>query len=482
MSCHLLSTQRGVAQIFVRPHTLKNNKIIIGRPMTYNLDDLANFAHEVADENYESFRAPTAVLIDAVACGLSGRSTASWQSAAEVLLPTEGAPLDSSAFLNAFAINAEDFDDTHFPTVLHPSTTVVGTLLALAKSQELTLERFSSFTVSAFEIMLRLALNMHPDHYARGYHITATLGGVGASVAAGLAQGLNQSQLGHAIGIAAGSAGGLVGNLAFSAKSVSVGEAARRGVLAAAFAKRGITANPAILDGPSGVLKVLGGTPEQGFLRKQREGDWEILRVTAKPYPVGVVLMPAIEMALDLHRSLPSSAIEQVVLTGHPLLGVRTDRPHVATAADARLSAQYIVAHCLVHGAPGPEDLEEARRSDPMITSLMPRIRVEAEPDMALEAGRLRVVFADGREATSEVAQAFGTPAKPMTRNDLEAKLMVAAERCACAQQADEMLARLRRAGPKEGLADLMGSLLGGGLIGGKHKTENETNEQETGS
>ncbi len=444
--------------------------------MAYKLDDLAGLTHDIFDQDIGSFPSATETLIDAVACGLSGRCTESWQSVAEVLHSTEVASPDTRAFLNAFAINAEDFDDTHFPTVLHPSATVVGTLLALAEDKNISLGRFSKISVTAFEIVLRLALSMHPDHYARGYHITATLGGIGAAVVAGLSQDLDRQQLGAAIGIASGSAGGLVGNLAFGAKSVSVGEAARRGVLAAAFAERGISANPEIFDGANGVFQVLGGSADQNIMQSPTDKDWQILQVTTKPYPVGVVLMPAIEMALELRKSLQSDPIKEVVLTGHPLLSVRTDRPNVATAADARLSAQYIVAHCLIHGAPDPEGLEHARRTDPRITSLMPLVRVEDDPDVALEAGKLRVVFTDGREVKTEVKQAFGSPAKTMTRNDLEAKLLAMAERRDCLRQAKEMLTRLEIARPEDMISNLMGPLLGDGLIGGKFRMENETN------
>jgi 2-methylcitrate dehydratase PrpD len=73
---------------------------------------------------------------------------------------------------------------------------------------------------------------------------------------------------------------------------------------------------------------------------------WEVLNNAYKPYPCGVVLFPVIDACLVLRARLApeTGAIDRVVVSGHPLMRERTDRPNVETGRDARVSLQHTVA------------------------------------------------------------------------------------------------------------------------------------------
>ena len=100
-----------------------------------------------------------------------------------------------------------------------------------------------------------------PEHYARGWHITSTCGVFGAALAAARALGLNARQNLDALGAAAVQAGGLVEALGTGAKSISVGNAARNGLLSALLAAEGFDGPPLPLEGERGYLRVAGVNP-----------------------------------------------------------------------------------------------------------------------------------------------------------------------------------------------------------------------------
>ena len=142
----------------------------------------------------------------------------------------------NAAALNAMAANVFDFDDTHHPTIIHPTSPIAPVLFALAETRPLTGQQLLHAFVLGVEVACRIGNAISPEHYARGWHITSTCGVFGAALAAARALGLNARQNLDALGAAAVQAGGLVEALGTGAKSISVGNAARNGLLSALLA------------------------------------------------------------------------------------------------------------------------------------------------------------------------------------------------------------------------------------------------------
>ncbi len=370
-------------------------------------------------------------------CGLAGTADPAWRIVRDVALaaaaPGEArvigaatADVPTAVFLNAVAGNVLDFDDTHLPTVIHPSAPVVPVVLALAGEGAQEGRRALERVVLAFEAMARLGLAVHPGHYRAGWHITATCGVVGAAVAAGLSTGLSAPALGHAMAIAAGQGAGLIANLAEPAKTVPVGNAARDGLMSARYAAAGLTGSPAALDGRFGFVDVLGRGGDPDALVAGLGRTWEILSNTHKPYPTGVVLNPVIDACLALRENpaLDTARIAAVRVHGHPLLVDRTDRPVVGRTADARLSTQHAVAVTLLSGRPGLAAFAPAAIGDAAVAALRARVSVEAREDIPVEGARVAVSFeGDAPSLTAVIEKARGSVSNPMTDADLERKL-----------------------------------------------------------
>lgn len=133
----------------------------------------------------------------------------------------------NAAALNAMSANVFDFDDTHMPTIIHPTAPVAAPLLALAEAQA------ESATISGEALLLAFALGVEvecrignavsPEHYQRGWHITSTCGVFGAAAAVAKACGLNEHQIVWALGNASAQAGGWSKRLARCRKALASG-------------------------------------------------------------------------------------------------------------------------------------------------------------------------------------------------------------------------------------------------------------------
>jgi 2-methylcitrate dehydratase PrpD len=339
----------------------------------------------------------------------------------------------TAAFVNAASSNVLDFDDTHIPTVIHPTAPVAPALLALASLRPVSGADLLTAFVIGVEIECRLGNAVSPSHYRRGWHITATCGVFGAAAAAGRLLGLDLRRIVWALGNASAQSSGLVETLGSMAKSIGVGNAARNGLLSALLAECGFAGPDLPLEGPRGFIALTSDAAETdgGFaaLTAGLGESWEILRNACKPYPCGVVLNPVIDAVLDLRERhhLQASEIDSVIVIGHPLLGERTDRPAPASGREAQVSAQHGVAVALLHGAAGVAQYTDAAVNEPAVLMLRAKVRVGDDAAMPVGAARVTVRLDDGREFAAFIEHARGSLERPLTDAELEQKLLTLA-------------------------------------------------------
>lgn len=331
----------------------------------------------------------------------------------------------NAAFLNAIAINVFDFDDTHPGTILHPTAPVLPPLLALAETLPISGPALLDAFAIGVEVECRIANAVSPEHYRRGWHITATCGVFGAAAAAGRILGLDAGQMLNALGIASAQAGGLVETLGSMAKSVGVGNAARGGLIAALLAKEGMTGPALPLEGPRAFITVTSENPDFAKLSAGLGETWELRRNTYKPYPCGVVLNPVIEAALDLSTvtGFDAKQVQQVVVRGHPLLAERADRPDPIGGREAQVSAQHAVAVSLRCGKAGLDEFSDAAVADASNIALRNRVTVEVDATIPVGAAVLEVTLLDGSTLNRRVDQARGDSDLPLTDAAIEKKM-----------------------------------------------------------
>ena len=333
----------------------------------------------------------------------------------------------SAAFLNAAGANVLDFCDTHVPTAIHPTAPVVPALLALAEMMPVNGRDFLLALALGHEVECRIGVAMSPSHYKKGWHITSTCGVFGAAVGAGKLLRLSAQQMVWALGTAATQSGGLCECLGTQAKSVSVGNAARNGLLSALLAAKNFDGPPEPLTGVQGYYHAMNETPDLSWLTQNLGATWEIVGTAYKPYPCGFVIHPVLDCVLDWRRDNPSAVVEKVVVTGNPLLAARTDRPNISTGREAQVSTQHAVAAALITGKAGVDQFTDACVNDPKVLALRGKVGVARDERFPTTSVEVEILTADGKSHKVSQRAARGSAENPMSDAALEDKLRMAA-------------------------------------------------------
>lgn len=334
----------------------------------------------------------------------------------------------SAAAINTMGANVFDFDDTHFPTIIHPTSPVAPPLLAWSETKKISGEDFLLSLILGMEAECRIGNAVSPYHYARGWHITSTCGVFGAAMAIGRLIGLTEQQLVWALGNASAQASGLVETLGTMAKSVGMGNAARNGMMSALLAQQNFDGPAQPLEGVRGFLNVTSDHPDALSIVSEFGERWEVLNNAYKPYPCGVVLNPVIEACLALStnetlRALGLDAIQSIELTGHSLLRQRTDRPAIETGRESQVSAQHAVAVALVRGRAGLAEFSDEAVRDLSLKPIGAKVRFIDDDSYTVDAAKVVIVLRGLQKLEVRVDVARGAVARPLTDRDIEDKL-----------------------------------------------------------
>src|SRR4051812_23411320 len=100
--------------------------------------------------------------------GTAAQTLQLFSRAADATLIGRRARMDaaSAAFVNAIAINLLDFDDTHLPTIIHPTAPAAAAALALAQWRGLSGPQLLEALAAGGEVACRIGLGVSPGHYA----------------------------------------------------------------------------------------------------------------------------------------------------------------------------------------------------------------------------------------------------------------------------------------------------------------------------
>jgi 2-methylcitrate dehydratase PrpD len=373
-------------------------------------------------------------ILNALGCSFGAESHPDFDALIKLLVTLSGpAPaavfgraerLDilNATFVNAVAVNLLDFDDTHLATVIHPSAPVALPLFSLAEQRGLSGAQLLHAFVLGVEIECRLGNSVSPDHYARGWHITATCGVFGAAAASARLIGLDAAATAHAIGIAASQSAGIAENLATAAKNAGIGNCARNGLLAALLAELGCAAARARSRGlRAGRMRRAMSSRGMRFLSGLGE-SWEITRNSYKPYPCGIVLHAVLDACFELRRkyALAATDIAAVTVSGHPLLLARADRKD---ERDAKISIQHSVAAVFIFGAAGVREFSDAVVMEDAVVEFRARVHAAIDPVLAVGAARVCVRSTGGKIFNLQVVHARGSLERPMTDAEIESKV-----------------------------------------------------------
>ena len=309
----------------------------------------------------------TLAIADCFGCILAGADSEVAMRTRDALTPlgtgtapvfgTQAAlPAPYAALVNAVAGHAWDLDDWEEPGNTHPTVVLLPALLAAADLCRVDGGTLATAYAVGTEIIMRLGEALTLDHYARGFHSTATLGAIGAAGAVARLNGLDQAQTTHALAIACSQASGYTVQFGSNAKPLQAGFAARAGVEAALLAGQGATGQAHVLDHPRGFAGLMGDhDPSRLEAMAERLGaPWALDQygLILKPWPSCGYTHRLMTAALELRPQLAGCLSEVAGIHAwmpdfhHAILPFHQPK----TRNEALFSAPACLAQALVTG------------------------------------------------------------------------------------------------------------------------------------
>ena len=344
-----------------------------------------------------------------------------------------------AAFANGEAAHAMDYDDTQlsaspdrvYGLLMHPSAPILGAVLPVAEWSHASGAELLLAVALGVEVSCKVAEAVSPTHYGSGFHTTGTIGAFGAAVGAGRLLGLDRTQMVTALGLAASMSAGLRENFGTMTKPFHAGRAAENGVLAALRVARGHTASAGILEAPRGFFAAYGGGDPVRMTRTMGN-PWTAIDpgISIKPYPSGSLTHPAVDTTIELaieHDLRPEDVTSvHVAVNRYMPQALLHDLP--TDELEAKFSMRYGVAIGLLDRRAGIPQFSRARVTSDDAQTWLRRVVVEVD-ERADAAGYdqmysiVSIRLNDGRVLERQASFAAGSPSKPMTDEQLAAKV-----------------------------------------------------------
>ncbi|MGW3899201.1 MmgE/PrpD family protein [Micromonospora profundi] len=357
----------------------------------------------------------------------------------------DAVPAAQAAFGNGVLAHSLDYDDTHLPSVLHPSAAVVPAALAAAQAAGADGAALTNAVAVGIETTVRLGMAGYDPalknsvFFEHGQHATSICGAMGGAVAAGMLLGLDEDGLLDVLGVTASMASGVIeaNRTGGTVKRLHCGWAAHSAVTAADLVRRGFTGPPTVLEGRFGFFTA--------FLRGEADHDqitdglgqrWAVPDIFFKPYPANHFTHAAIDAGLALRAAgVPVDRITHIELRV-PAAVIRTIGEPITTkrAPDTGYQAQFSGPYAVVAGLLGGGglglglgDFTDDLARDPQRRALM--ARVDVVPDDECNTifphqfpAIVTVRTDDGQTWREEVLTNRGGPQRPLSDAELALK------------------------------------------------------------
>ena len=350
-------------------------------------------------------------------------------------------PARFAAFVNGIGIHADDYDDTQlavaedrvYGLLTHPTAPVLSAALAMGEARSISGRDLMTAYHAGVEVECKIAEAIAPRHYDEGFHSTGTCGAIGAAAASSRVAGLDRTRTLRALGIAASEAAGLRENFGTMTKPLHAGRAAESGVVAAELAGLGWTADEHILEAQRGFFRAAGGGYDPKAIVHKLGNPWTFRTpgVSIKPFPSGSLTHPAMTELLRLIREqkIDGRQVERIDVGTNRNMPNALIHHHPKTGLEAKFSMEFCMAALLLYGKAGLSEYTDEVVNRPEVQNMIARVRFGVNP-VAEAAGYnkmtsiLEIRLQDGRTITGRADFAKGSPAIPMSYEEVAEKFL----------------------------------------------------------
>ncbi len=382
-----------------------------------------------------------------------------------------------AAFHNGVGIHADDYDDTQlavatdrvYGLLTHPTAPALPAALAMGEATQASgLATMLAYHLGV-EVECKIAEAINPRHYQTGFHATATCGTFAAAAAASKLLGLNAEQTARALSIAGSQSAGLRENFGTMTKPFHAGRSSESGVAAAQFASYGWTATDRILEAPRGFFAAAGGGYDPQAIAGRLGDPWTFASpgVSIKPHPSGSLTHPGMtEMRrlIQAHDIQARDVVRVRVGTNHNMPNALIHHRPV-NEFQAKFSMEFCMAILLLDGRAGLGEFTDAVVHRDDVKAMIEKVDFVVDKE-AEAAGYhkmttlIDIQLADGRTISGRSDFGKGSPADPMTYDEVANKFRENADYAKFpSQQAETVVALVRELETLPSLDRLMAAL-----------------------
>lgn len=363
-----------------------------------------------------------------------------------------GSPLVTSVFhaalANGIAAHADETDDSHFASKMHPGAPIVPAALAMAQRQNASGRRFLNAVALGYDVGTRVVKALDMPGFSNAYRSTHSFGGTfGAGAAAAAVMGFDALRMRYVLSYSAQLAAGCGSYMHDSGHIekafVYGGRPAQAGVLAALMVDDGFTAGPDVFTGERNFLDAFAARKHQEELSSGLGRDFAVIETNIKKWCVGSPIQASLDalQAIFSQGPVDPDAVAEIRITMAP--------GHIRTV-DGRpmpnVNIQHLVGLMLVDGTITFASCHDESRLDDARVARLARI-VRLVPDdtfTQLKPPRQAIVelqMRDGSTRQSRTIAVRGTADNPMNRAEVVAKAVDLMAPILGAKRAEEVCA-----------------------------------------
>jgi aconitate decarboxylase len=337
-------------------------------------------------------------VLDIIGCGLFGSTlpwarvvsdmAIHWGGREESVLWGRGKKIPSvnAVFANTNAANSFEFDDTYFPTGIHPGALVVSSAISSAEyNGGASGEELLTAVVAGQEVSARIRNGLGWS-VLHGWNGTAICSIFGAAVSSAKILRLSADQITDAIGIAGPYSGGLLTyGFKAGAKRIINARAAQGGILAAFLAAKGVTGYRDILESKQGgFISSHSSDPTIERILENLGREYLFKNMALKKYPNCTSFHAVLDALFEVTGPTPINpdTLEKILIittSGAQKndVGMSYDNIH-----SAQMSLPYAVAAKILDGVVGVEQFSPDKIIDDQIRKVAKRVEITVDPEL----------------------------------------------------------------------------------------------------
>jgi 2-methylcitrate dehydratase PrpD len=335
----------------------------------------------------------------------------------------------NAAIANGMCAHADETDDSHAPSVMHPGCGIVSAALAMAEREAAGGTALLRAVALGYDVATRLTMSLNAFKFREDGLSTHSYGPTfGAAAAAGMLVGVNEKQARYLLSYAAQQASGIscwMRDEEHIEKAFDFGGMpARNGVTAASMVAQGFSGVDDVFSGERNFFVAHGRPADPERMVRGLGEEYEILRTNIKRWSVGSPIQAPLDSLLELikNNAVKAGEVERLVIrVAHRDKNTTDNRPM------PDINMQHLCAVMLFDGTVTfKSSHDEKRFRSPKVLELRKKIEVVGDDaltkTMPARQAIVELLLRDGRTLRHHTVAVRGTAENPMTRAEVDAK------------------------------------------------------------